>query len=123
MLAATPTAGPLLLPALREELGVRALGAGAACLRLRGCLALAEARGGAGLREGVLALALRALLDLDVDIRWQDIAAVPGAPPAHRARAAAHWGLARACTCIVRASLYFTTGVEPAARAAGGPAC
>ena len=81
MLARTPTAAPLLLPAVREELAVRALGRDAACLRLRGCLALGEAAGGGPLREGVLAAAVRCLLDLDVDIRWQDIAAVPGAAP------------------------------------------
>lgn len=83
VLARTPTAAPLLLPAVREELAVRALGRDAACLRLRGCLALGEAAGGGPLREGVLAAAVRCLLDLDVDIRWQDIAAVPGAAPTH----------------------------------------
>ncbi|KAK9835138.1 hypothetical protein WJX81_000692 [Elliptochloris bilobata] len=77
VLARTPTAPPLLLPSVREELAVRALGRDAACLRLRGCLALAEAVGGGLLREGVLAAAVRCLLDLDVDIRWQDIAVVP----------------------------------------------
>ena len=81
VLARTPTAAPLLLPAVREELTVRALGRDAACLRLRGCLALGEAAGSGPLREGVLAAAVRCLLDLDVDIRWQDIAAVPGARP------------------------------------------
>lgn len=79
MLARTPTAGPLLLPAVREELAVKALGRGAACLRLRGCLVLAERAGATALREGVLGLVLRCLLDLDADIRWQDIAPVPGA--------------------------------------------
>lgn len=84
VLARTPTAGPLLLPAVREELAVKALGRGAACLRLRGCLALAERAGAAALREGVLGLVLRCLLDLDADIRWQDIAPVPGAPSLYR---------------------------------------
>ena len=96
---------------------MRALGAGAACLRLRGCLALAEARGGgAGLREGVLALALRALLDLDVDIRWQDIAAVPGAPPRRSTRAAGHRAFGHACALM--SVLAHHSGVELAARAA-----
>ncbi len=47
----------------------------AQCTYLHGALQLAEKPAAIAVREGILAAAVNHLLGLDVEIRWQDIAA------------------------------------------------
>lgn len=44
---------------------------------LSAVLGLAERRGGAPIRDGLLAAAIEHLLSIDVEIRWEDIVDVP----------------------------------------------
>ena len=59
------------------------------CMYLHGALQLAEKPAAVAVREGILAAAVNHLLGLDVEIRWQDIAAAeagisrPTSPCAH----------------------------------------
>jgi hypothetical protein len=76
VLALVPTAPARLVSALAAGAPHRLRDAHSHALFLRGVLALAERpAAAAGVREGVLAAVAEHLLGLDVEIRWQDIAA------------------------------------------------
>ena len=47
------------------------------CLYVTAVLGLAERRGGAPIRDGLLAATVEHLLSTDVEIRWEDIVDVP----------------------------------------------
>lgn len=70
-----PTAPSRLMSVIAGGIPHRLRDRDAQCLYLRGALALAEAPAAAAVREGILAAAAEHLLSLDVEIRWQDIAA------------------------------------------------
>lgn len=53
----------------------------AQCSYLYGALQLAEKPAAVAVREGILAAAVNHLLGLDVEIRWQDIAAAEAGTP------------------------------------------
>ena len=83
VLALVPTAPARLVGCVAGGWPHRSRDAAAQCLALRGALLLAERPAAArGVREGLLAAAAEHLLGLDVEVRWEDIAAAEaGAPP------------------------------------------
>ena len=54
------------------------------CLYVSAVLGLAERRGGAPVRDGLLAATVEHLLSIDVEIKWEDIVDVPSGR--------VHWG-------------------------------
>ncbi len=75
VLMLVPTAPSRLVAVIAGGIPHRLRDCDTQCLYLRGALALAEAPAAAAVREGILAAAAEHLLSLDVEIRWQDIAA------------------------------------------------
>ncbi|CAL8468014.1 g7552 [Coccomyxa elongata] len=75
VLRLVPTAPSRLVAVIAGGIPHRLRDCDTQCLYLRGALALAEAPAAAAVREGILAAAAEHLLSLDVEIRWQDIAA------------------------------------------------
>lgn len=74
-----PTAPTRLLPVLATGLPHKSRDRDVHCLALRGVFALAASPAGATIREGLLEAVVDHLLELDVEIRWQDISERPGA--------------------------------------------
>ncbi|KAK9901703.1 hypothetical protein WJX75_009400 [Coccomyxa subellipsoidea] len=75
VLTLVPTAPSRLVSLISGAIPYRLRDRETQCIYLRGALALAEAPAAAAVREGILAAAAEHLLSLDVEIRWQDIAA------------------------------------------------
>ncbi|KAI3426053.1 hypothetical protein D9Q98_008021 [Chlorella vulgaris] len=76
VLLLVPTAGSRLLPLVVANFPHKLRDRNTQCLFLRAVYALAEGRGGAGIREGLLTGATEHLISIDVEIRWEDIADV-----------------------------------------------
>lgn len=81
VLRLVPTAPSRLVAVIAGGIPHRLRDCDTQCLYLRGALALAEAPAAAAVREGILAAAAEHLLSLDVEIRWQDIAAAEAGAP------------------------------------------
>ncbi len=75
MLSLVPTAPSRLVAAVAGAIPYKLRDRDAQCTYLRAALQLAQAPAAAPVREGILAAAVTHLLGLDVEIRWQDIAA------------------------------------------------
>lgn len=73
VLELVPTSGARMLPLLVSNMPHKLRDRKTHCLYLRALFALAEARSGAGVREGVLLAVVEHLLSIDVEIRWEDI--------------------------------------------------
>lgn len=72
-----PTAGSRLLPLVVANFPHKLRDRNTQCLFLRAVYALAEGRGGAGIREGLLTGATEHLISIDVEIRWAAAAVLP----------------------------------------------
>jgi hypothetical protein len=84
VLTLVPTAPSRLVSLISGAIPYRLRDRETQCIYLRGALALAEAPAAAAVREGILAAAAEHLLSLDVEIRWQDIAAAEAGASASR---------------------------------------
>lgn len=75
VLSLVPTAPSRMVAAVAGAIPYKLRDRDAQCAYLRAALQLAQAPAAAPVREGILAAAVTHLLGLDVEIRWQDIAA------------------------------------------------
>ena len=74
VLMLVPTAPRGVLPIIADRLPNKAQPRGLHCLYLRAVLQLAQSRAADSLRNGLQSAVVGHLLDLDVEIKWQDIA-------------------------------------------------
>ena len=74
VLMLVPTAPRGLLPIIADRLPNKAQPRGLHCLYLRAVLQLAQSKAADSLRNGLQSAVVGHLLDLDVEIKWQDIA-------------------------------------------------
>jgi len=73
VLELVPTASPRLLPILVSNMPHKMRDRGVHCLYLRGAFAVSESQHGFGLSDGILGPVISHLVEIDVDIRWEDI--------------------------------------------------
>jgi len=71
-----PSAAPRLLPLLVSNLPHKMRDRGVHCLYLRGVFAIVEGPHGYGLGDGLIPAVIAHLIDVDVDIKWEDIVEV-----------------------------------------------
>ena len=74
VLMLVPTAPRGVLPIIADRLPNKAQPRGLHCLYLRAVLQLAQSKAADSLRNGLQSAVVGHLLDLDVEIKWQDIA-------------------------------------------------
>ena len=86
VLALVPTAPSRALPLMVGRLPHKTRDTNAHCVALRAAFAVAGSPAGATIRDEVLAAVVDKLLELDVEIAWQDISERPGAGHALRIR-------------------------------------
>ncbi len=79
VLALVPTAPSRALPLVVGRLPHKTRDTNAHCVALRAAFAVAGSPAGATIRDEVLAAVVDKLLELDVEIAWQDISERPGA--------------------------------------------
>lgn len=77
VLELVPSASPRLLELLTSNIPHKLRDRATHCLYLRALFQLAEAPAGVALREGLLNAVIYHILDVDVEIRWEDIVEVP----------------------------------------------
>lgn len=75
VLKLVPTAPSRMVTAVAGGIPYKLRNRDAQCIYLHGALQLAQRPAAVAVREGILAAAVNHLLGLDVEIRWQDIAA------------------------------------------------
>eukprot|EP00204_Picochlorum_oklahomense_P001235 CAMPEP_0118808542 /NCGR_PEP_ID=MMETSP1161-20130426/36035_1 /TAXON_ID=249345 /ORGANISM="Picochlorum oklahomensis, Strain CCMP2329" /LENGTH=754 /DNA_ID=CAMNT_0006737935 /DNA_START=101 /DNA_END=2365 /DNA_ORIENTATION=- len=76
VLELVPTAVSRLLPILVSNLPHKVRDRQIHCLYLQGCFLIAESQHGSGLSDGLLSAVVAHLIDVDVDIKWEDIVEV-----------------------------------------------
>ena len=81
VLQLVPTAPSRMVSTVAAGIPYKLRDRDAQCTYLYGALQLAEKPAAAAVREGILAAAVNHLLGLDVEIRWQDIAAAEAGIP------------------------------------------
>ncbi len=83
ILRLVPTAPSRMVSTVAGAIPYKLRDRDAQCTYLYGALQLAEQPAAAAVREGILAAAVNHLLGLDVEIRWQDIAAAEAGTVSH----------------------------------------
>lgn len=73
VLELVPTAIPRLMPILVSNMPHKMRDRGTHCLYFRGMFAVAESQPNSGLSDGLLPPIVSHLIDVDVDIKWEDI--------------------------------------------------